>query len=771
MVDIKQKRVTILSKQIEALFKERQLIIVSNREPYEHTHSDKRITVRKPAGGLISALDPVMQTVGGTWIAWGSGDADRDTVDEHDRVAVPPQKPAYSLRRVWMSADEIAGFYEGHVNQTLWPLFHSQMEKVRFSRKEWDTYQQINRRFAECVVDEVTNRNDIVWFQDYHFATAPAMTRDRLPDALIAQFWHIPWPPWEVFRIHPQRRALLEGLLSCDFIGMHLALFCENFLECVHREFGYSVDMEQLQVVAGNRTVHLAAVPISVDANWFATIASSKRAEHAMQLFRDQHQLKDMKIGIGVERTDYTKGILERLGALEEFFELNPEWQKRFTFVQVCSPSRNTIPVYKHFWQQVHSEINRINRRFQKENWKPILLIEKAQSHAQLAALYRLADIAIVSSLQDGMNLVAKEFIASQVDEQGVLILSEFAGASEEMPQAHIINPYDIEGFVLAIEQALNTETAERKRVMRQLRHHLFQHTIFDWMANIFSHLQNLVEPQKTHFELRPALQCLQDIERRFVLRPYIELFCDYDGVLAPISPRPQDAVIDDHMRELLVRLRDTELVHLNIISGRDIGDISQCVGVERLTYAGNHGLQIQGPRIERYHEVADELMERMQQLYDELRLALRAVPGVIIENKQLSLSVHYRLCDPKEINAAIDVCYKLFEKYNADGLIHLTSVKKAMEFRSTMNWDKGRATNWILRELHGLAWSKAVLPIYLGDDETDEDAFRTLKKTGIGIRVGRDDVETTACYKMNGTEDVGVFLDWIQRLCTRHSQ
>jgi len=752
------------------IFRRQPLLLVSNREPYEHYRTPEgTVRIRKTVGGLVAALDPLMAEVGGTWIAWGSGSADRDAVDHSDGLLLPPGEEKYRLRRMWLSPEEVKGFYDGHGNQTLWPLCHAQTERVRFRRQEWDVYQQVNRRFAGAVKAELKRmqggKKGVIWFQDYHFATAPAMVRDALPGATILQFWHIPWPPWEIFRQHPQREAILLGMLGCDFIGMHIDLFCHNFLECVQHELSLPVSYSTQQIILGERTVRVRALPISVDANAIQSLAQGARAEKTMETIRHSYDLVGKKVGIGVERSDYTKGILERLHALELLFELYPRWRGSFTFLQVSAPSRETLPAYRSFQQQVVTEVNRINVRFGKGAWKPIILVRAKQSHAQLAALYRLADLAIVSSLQDGMNLVAKEYIACNTEETGTLVLSEFAGASEEIPQAFLINPYDVEGFAHAIHQALLLTRKERSTRMRQMRHHLFENTIFDWMMDIAHEIEYLVHGTGEKGNLLPLFDHLDAVQERMQGARHIALFCDYDGVLAPIAARPEEAEMHGSARDLLIKLRDSATVRVSIISGRSIHNISELVGIKRLTYAGNHGLEISGPKLHRLHPGAASLQGVLRKIYDVLRTTFRDIPGVIVEDKELSLTVHYRLAAPEDVPDILERCYRVVQQENPGRLLRSTTGKRVFEIRPNVGWDKGKAVLWILESLYGPGWRHEVLPVYLGDDETDEDAFRVLKERGIGIIVsGEKESHTLATYNLAGTGEVPLFLDWLNR-------
>lgn len=475
---------------LEALYRrhfpDRRFIVVSNREPYEHRWADEvgEIQVRRPAGGLTSALDPLLQALGGVWVAWGSGEADATVVDDEDSVRVPPEDPKYTLRRVWLTHHDIHRYYLGFSNQFLWPLCHLRPDLTRIRSRYWERYRRVNRRFAEAVLDEARGENAAIWFQDYHLALAPELVRARRPDLTLAHFWHIPWPPLEIFRLAPQARYLLRGLLANDLIGFHLSSYVDNFLTCAERLTGAEVDWGAKVAVVEGHACHVRPFPISIDVDAFRGAAAVSDAEEQMRRLRERYAPGGACIGIGVDRLDYSKGLPEKLKALEFLWERYPEFRKRLTFIQVAVPSRTDIEAYDELTRKVDRQVWEINDRFGTDEWKPVHLIKQSIPAERLAILYRMADLCIVSSLQDGMNLVAKEFVAAQVDRRGVLLLSRFTGAAEEMHDAWLINPYDPEDMALQIRDALNTSAAERQRMMSKLQDSL--RTIFDWMYDVF---------------------------------------------------------------------------------------------------------------------------------------------------------------------------------------------------------------------------------------------------------------------------------------------
>jgi len=484
-------RVSLRSK-----LQEKPLFVVSNREPYMHVFNekDKSIQVIVPASGVVTALEPVLRACNGTWIANGSGSADREMVDRQDHLRVPPDHPTYTLRRVWLSDEEDRGYYEGFSNEGLWPLCHIAHTRPTFRPEDWVQYQKINRRFADAVLQEMDGaESPILLAQDYHFALLPRMVKEARPDARVAIFWHIPWPNPEVFGICPWQRELVEGLLGADLIGFHIQTHCNNFLETVDRALEAITEWDRFAVNRQGHVTRVRPYPISVafPENWNGNeerfSAGTERAALCAEL-----GIHASLLGVGVDRVDYTKGILERFRAIERFLELNPAYQQRFTFVQIGAPSRTDIERYKNFLDEVTAEAERINAHFRAGGWKPIVLLKKHHSHEEIARYYHAASLCMVTSLHDGMNLVAKEFAAARSDERGVLILSTFAGAAHELPDALLVNPYDISQVADAVHRALEMPEEEQARRMQQMRQSVRKHNVFRWAAHLLSDLTEI---------------------------------------------------------------------------------------------------------------------------------------------------------------------------------------------------------------------------------------------------------------------------------------
>ena len=461
------------------------VIVVSNREPYIHQHRGDRVEVQRPASGLVTALEPIMRACSGTWIAHGSGSADREVVDKFDRVSVPPEKPAYQIRRLWLTPEEEEGYYYGFSNEGLWPLCHIAHVRPTFRSSDWAQYQIVNQKFADAVVAEAKTTNPIILIQDYHFALLPRMVRQRLPNATIITFWHIPWPNPESFAICPWREEIVTGLLGSSILGFHTQFHCNNFVDTVDRLLEARVDRASFTVSLGGFLTAVHPYPISIDWPPAAEVVGIPLLECRARSRHSNDLPVGHRLGIGVDRLDYTKGILERFRAIERLLDLHPEWIGRFSFIQVAAPSRSGIDEYQHHESQVRALATRINGRFERQGPPPIILKVEHHEPADVYAYYRASELCFVSSLHDGMNLVAKEFVAARDDERGVLILSQFTGAARELPEALIVNPYDADQCASALHLALTMPEAEQRDRMRLMRGLIAEFNVFRWAGRM----------------------------------------------------------------------------------------------------------------------------------------------------------------------------------------------------------------------------------------------------------------------------------------------
>ncbi len=470
------------------------LFVVSNREPLMHVHRGKSVEALVPASGLVTAIEPILRACGGTWIAHGAGDADRETVDGHSRLRVPPEEPQYTVRRVWLSKEEEEGYYYGFSNEGLWPLCHIAYTRPIFRVRDWMLYQEVNQKFAQAVLEEMAGtREPALLIQDYHFALLPRLLKRKRPDARVAIFWHIPWPNPEAFGICPWQRELLDGLLGADLVGFHIQSHCNNFLETVDQALECRIEWERFAV---NRSDHFTLVrpfPISI-----AFPEDSLKASPSGSLYLERAALfKGLGVaatflGVGVDRVDYTKGILERFRGIERFLEKYPSYQRQFTFVQLAAPSRTYIKRYQDLLGEVEAAAERINKRFETPTWKPIVLLKRHHSHQEIEPFYKAADLCMVTALHDGMNLVAKEFVAARDDERGALILSRFTGACRELRDALVVNPYDTEQLAEAIRLALEMDPDERRAKMRRMRLVVKEHNGYRWAGSLITELSDI---------------------------------------------------------------------------------------------------------------------------------------------------------------------------------------------------------------------------------------------------------------------------------------
>jgi trehalose-6-phosphate synthase/HAMP domain-containing protein len=471
-----------LRQFVEMRFGERSIFVVSNREPVSHVREGRTVREVQPASGLVTALEPIMQACGGVWVAHGSGSADRAV---GVRVGLPSHDPAYTLRRVWLSDEEEAGYYYGFANEGLWPLCHIVHERPQFRASDWEHYRAVNAKFAAALLEEMEKAEQpIVLLQDYHFALLPTLIKQARPDARVSLFWHVPWPNFEAFGICPWQDEILLGMLGADIIGFHTQFYCNNFLETVERSIEGRIEWDRFTVVRGQHTTHVRPFPISVATDLLGDDRPGDRPTLLAEL-----GVSAEFVGVGVDRVDYTKGLPERFRALRRFFERWPEYRRRLVFVQIASPSRSRIPRYEALQEEVRAAVRAINDELGDPGWQPVVYRERHHDHDEIRRWYRHADFCLVTSLHDGMNLVAKEYVAARENDDGVLILSRFTGASHELPDALLVNPYDVEDTAAAIHRALTLSPEDARSRMARMRAHVREHNIFGWAGLLLAEL------------------------------------------------------------------------------------------------------------------------------------------------------------------------------------------------------------------------------------------------------------------------------------------
>jgi len=473
---------------VQAKLGENALFVVSNREPFMHIGDGDKGVVRclRPASGVVTAIDPILRACGGTWIAHGSGNADRQFVNSRNKLGVPPEDNRYILKRVWLSKEEEEGYYYGFSNEGLWPLCHITHTRPIFRESDWKEYCNVNRKFADSVLEELPAKEAFVFIQDYHFTMLPAYIKEKRPDVTIALFWHIPWPNPEVFAICPFQQEILNGLLACDLIGFHLQYHCNNFLDTANRLIECRVDTEKFSVVRGSKETLVRAFPISVDG-----VRESERGrsrEESVKI-KKELDLAGKIVAVGVDRIDYTKGIVERILAIDRFLEKNPQYINKFVFIQLAAPSRTHIKRYHELMGEIDELVEKKNWKYSSGEWKPIVYLKRHFAPEEIQPYYELADLCVVSSLHDGMNLVAKEYVSSKADGKGMLVLSCFTGAARELTDAVLINPYSIEEFADAIKVAIEMPAEEKARRMNNMRKTVAENNIYRWAGSIIGDL------------------------------------------------------------------------------------------------------------------------------------------------------------------------------------------------------------------------------------------------------------------------------------------
>jgi trehalose 6-phosphate synthase/phosphatase len=714
---------------------DRPVVVVSNRLAVTLHRGSRSLEYRRSTGGLVAALDPILRNCGGTWIGWPG-------LDLRPGEQLPPFEMPYGIRPVRLSEGEVSRYYHGFSNRTLWPLFHSLPGRSRFDRREWETYSRVNARFAEAAA-EAAGGDSLVWVHDYQLMTTPGYLRQLAPDLRVAFFLHIPFPPYDVFRLCPWDCDILRGLLSCDLVGFHVGSYARNFLDCVDRLLHAPVDHDRMLVEYGDRVVGVGAFPLGID---FDVVESLARTAPPIRVAHGE------RLVLGADRLDYTKGIPERIRVFERLLELHPEHRGKTVLLQLAVPSRSQVAEYRDLKRQIDELVGRVNGRFATESWSPIRYLYRELSPGQLASLYRDADVALVTPLRDGMNLVAKEFVASQVTKPGVLILSGLAGTAETMDEAILVNPCDIDGTAAALQRALTMPEEQRRGRLDALRDRERRFNVHAWAGAFLqaacANQPGLQPPTAAQFEGWLAA---------FLAGRRLALFLDYDGTLAPLSEHPAKATLPAPMRWALAACADRADSDVTIVSGRSLADITTVVDHPGLTYAGNHGLEIAGPDLPAFRH---EDLSHYEAAVRPLAGALEAIAsdGAWVEEKGPTLTFHYRAV-PEAQRAHLAARARSIIR---DAGFQARDAHAAVEARPPAGWTKGHAVFYVVRQRYGPAWSERVRVIYIGDDETDEDAFRALAGIGMTFRVGNPVRSTFATYRLHDVVAVHAFLEWL---------
>lgn len=481
-----------LKRIIKENFAGYKFILASNREPFLHIYDEgkkQKIICKRSVGGVSVALDSVMRATQGTWIAYGGSAADKEVVDKLDHIQVPTNNPKYTLRRVWMTESERRGYYEGFSNETLWPICHAVFMRPTFKESDWLAYKKINKRFANAILEEIKDKKAIVWIQDFQLSLVTEYIKDKRPDVLIGQFWHIPWPTYEIFRTCPWKKEILNGLLANDLLGFHRFYHVDNFLNNVDREMESNINKEDLMVNYKNHKTKVGFFPISVD--YEKIVNYVKNTKNNKKMIEKYVKSPYKYLAIGIDRIDYTKGIVNRLLAIEKFLEMYPSYKGKFVYFGIGSPSRSGISTYRKLSKEIRRQVLRINNKFAQKNWQPIYYLEEIMDRQDLLKICQKADLCLVTSLDDGMNLVSKEYVVANKGD-GALILSSFTGAAKELTDAFLINPYDIKETAESIKKAIETPRKEKIKRMTNMKKIIKNRNIFRWASKFLLELSKL---------------------------------------------------------------------------------------------------------------------------------------------------------------------------------------------------------------------------------------------------------------------------------------
>ena len=715
------------------------MIVVSNRLPVDYDRGpDGETRWKSSPGGLVTALEPVMRAADGAWIGW-TGVADREFDPfEHDGISIIP---------VPLSADELEEYYEGFSNDTLWPLYHDVIAPPSFHREWWEAYVRVNRRFAEAAALAASD-GAVVWVQDYQLQLVPRMLRESRPDLVIGFFNHIPFPAYGIYSQLPWRRQVIEGLLGADVIGFQRAADAGNFSRAVRRLFGYTTRGTIIDVPEADgetRRVVARHFPISIDSAGYEEIARRPEVQERAREIRESLGNPET-IMLGVDRLDYTKGIRHRMKAFGELLRDGRLNVQDAILVQVASPSRERVETYRQLRDEIELAVGRLNGDYATLGHQAIAYLHHGYPREEMVALYLAADVMLVTALRDGMNLVAKEYVACRFDDDGVLLLSEFTGASDELRQAVLVNPHDIEGLKDAMIEAVRMPKRERIRRMRALRKRVRDNDVARWSARFLETLTGagIIRPGIPDL-LRAAVVRLAGAERLLIA-------LDFDGTLAPLVDRPEDARATERARAAIERLAGADDTRVAIVSGRALASLDHVASPPDGTLlSGSHGVELQLDAGEVTIDLRDPELARLQRLSEIVDAVASDAEGAWVERKPAGLALHTRRLNAK-VGAALQHAARERVEAELEGITVRTG-KAVIEF-AVRSSDKGES----LTRLRQHVGASAV--IYVGDDVTDEDAFATLDAEDVGVKVGQG--KSIATYRVRSPEDVAELLEFL---------
>ncbi len=698
-----------------------RVLIVANRLPVSITRGDGGLQVKPSAGGLATGLRSYLESGQALWIGWPGYTGHPGTAE---REAVQRQLAEMHAVPLWLSRDEVSQYYDRMSNSVLWPLFHYFPERLPMHIREWPVYEQVNARFADAVAEHY-QPGDRIWVHDYHLMLVPELLRARLPDATIGFFLHIPFPSSEVFRLLPFRDRLLAGTLGADLVGFHTAGYARQFTQSLLLLLGLATQFDRVQVA--DREVRVGVFPMGVDAERFAALAATEEAAREVAHLR---RVDGCAVLVGIDRLDYTKGLPRRLLAYETLLRDYPQWRERVRLVQVAVPSRGGAAAYREFRQQMEALVGRVNGTYGTPRWAPIHYLHRNLSETEVAALYRAADVLLCTPLRDGMNLVAKEFVASRADGDGVLLLSEFAGAAAELPEAVRVNPYDLDRCAAAIHQALTLPPEERRQRMAAMRARVMRWTVTRWSDSFLDALAAASAARHPQAISVTAPASLDALAHLLAAAPDLLLLLDYDGTLVPFAEVPELARPDAALLTLLEGLARLPQTHVHLVSGRPQEVLERWFGPLPLTLHAEHGLWSRpaGGRWTAAPVERQPWWERVHAILEEFRLR---TPGALVEEKTVSLAWHYRAADPEfGLHQANELQVHLRELLSNEP-VEIVPGAKVIELRPH-GVNKGNLVAPALA-----ACGPECLVAAMGDDRTDEDLFAALPPDGVAMHVG----------------------------------
>ncbi|CAH1407753.1 unnamed protein product [Nezara viridula] len=770
-----------------------KLIVVSNRLPFVLKKNSEDELERVPsAGGLVTAVGPVVIQGNGLWVGWPGPNYKSGTpIPESSPEDASPSAKLLSSNIIPVEIDQnlMNNFYNGCCNATFWPLFHLMPDKAVFNVDYWQAFRKANFLFAETVISALNKQSKkstekestLIWLHDYHLMLAANTIREVVhkttitgieleefhiltaPDLKnanfkLAFFLHIPFPPWDILRIFPWVDDLLQGLLGNDMIGFHTKDYCMNFIECCRRGLKCRVDTENLLVEHGARTIKVCPLPIGVPYERFQELA-----RNASNVIKEP----GIKLILGVDRLDYTKGIQNRLLGFQRLLEKKPDLIGKVTLLQIAVPSRQDVKEYQDLKEAMDKLVGNINGQFSTPKWSPIRYIFGTVRQEELAGYYRDSDVALITPFRDGMNLVAKEFVSCQIkNPPGVLIISPFAGAAEQMEEALIANPYEIDDIVDTLIRALEMPNDEKMLRINYLKQREQSQDVHFWMKSFLKVMGEIIESDGE--DIRPTLfhpVSFSDFDEycKKILqgKKQLALLLDFDGTLAPIVKRPELAALPAETKEILTRLSQNPRIHISIVSGRNVKNVMEMVGIKNITYAGNHGMEIiQSDGNHFLFPMPIEFQEKAAQLVKDLQEQV-VKEGAWVENKGLTLTLHYRETPFEWRTEIVSKARSLIE---AAGF-KASHAHEALEAKPPIDWHKGRACIYILRTAFGLDWTERLNIIYVGDDTTDEDAMRALKGMAISFRITQGlSIKTSADHRLPTTDCVVTLLKWVEK-------